>query len=472
MSEQIWDVIVVGAGSAGMPLAICAGLRGANVLVIEGNDHLGGQLHWSSGQLSAAGTRLQATKGIHDTPALHLADALRISRGTVSEAALKPVIDGCADTLQWLLDAGYAVMSEHPITYFAHEPYQIPRTYFGPAAAVGIYDALLPLYRAQTAAGKLTTRLNTMVSALLQDSTGAVSGVHWKSGRETGEAHGRNVVLATGGFARNPKKFLEYTGYPLYSWCSEHSQGRGHDLGLAAGGVLKHGDKYLCTFAGIHNPKRTDQYMVLTNLTPQLRQPWEMYVNLEGRRFMREDDPSVDAREHALLRQSKMSFWAVYDQGIVDAAAKPFFFGLTPAELNPLWNVHASFRSADSLLLLAERCDLNAETLSASAEGLNASVALGKDTAFGREHLPLKLGTRGPYYAVLHHGISVVGWAGLDTDPNCRVLNAKGGAIGNLYAVGEVRGFGLMNGNAFIGGMGLQPALTMGRLLGQKLLRW
>ena len=64
MNETIWDVIVIGAGSAGMPLAICAAERGGRVLVLDGNDHLGGQLHWSSGQLSAAGTRLQAAKGI------------------------------------------------------------------------------------------------------------------------------------------------------------------------------------------------------------------------------------------------------------------------------------------------------------------------------------------------------------------------------------------------------------------------
>jgi succinate dehydrogenase/fumarate reductase flavoprotein subunit len=472
MNQTTWDVIVVGAGSAGMPLAICAAERGGRVLVLEGNDHLGGQLHWSSGQLSAAGTRIQKAKGIHDTPELHLADALRISRGTVDAAAIQPVIDGCADTLHWLLDAGYEVLPEHPIVYYAHEPYQVARTYFGPNAAVGIYDTLLPMYRRQEATGRLTTRLNTLVTGLVRDAAGAVAGVRWQAGAESGEARGRNVVLATGGFARNPEKFLEYTGYPLYSWCSEHSQGRGHDLGLAAGGVLKHGDKYLCTFAGMQNPKRPDQYMVLTNLTPQLRQPWELYVNLEGRRFMREDDPSVDAREHALLKQPRMSFWAVYDQGIVEAATKPFFFGLTPDELAPLWNVHATFRSADSIDLLAERCDMDAGNLDASVEQFNAAVLSRRDPVFGREHMPLKVGSKGPYYAVLHHGISVVGWAGLDTDPECRVLDGAGRAIGNLYAVGEVRGFGLMNGNAFLGGMGLQPALTMGRLLGQKLLRW
>lgn len=472
MSNNQWDVIVVGAGSAGMPLAICAAERGARVLVLDGNDHLGGQLHWSSGQLSAAGTRLQAAKGIHDTPELHLADAVRISRGTVSVPHLKPVIDGCAATLHWLLDAGYAVMPDHPIIYHAHEPYSIPRTYFGPNAAVGIFEALMPMYRRQEAMGRLVTRLGTKVTELLQEGSRGVTGVRWHSSGSSGVETGHNVVLATGGFARNAAKFEKYTGYPLFSWCSEHSQGLGHDLGLAAGGVLKHGDKYLCTFAGIHNPKRPDQCMVLTHMTPQLRQPWELFVNLEGRRFMREDEPSVDRREHILQEQTQMSFWAIYDQGVVETADRPFFFGLTADELRPLWNTHASFRSADTLTGLAERCALHPAALESAVTQYNTAVAAGRDDTFGRRHLPAAVGRKAPFYAVLHHGISVVGWAGLDTDPECRVLDRKGQPVQNLFAVGEVRGFGLMNGNAFVGGMGLQPALTMGRLLGQKLLQW
>jgi fumarate reductase flavoprotein subunit len=57
-------------------------------------------------------------------------------------------------------------------------------------------------------------------------------------------------------------------------------------------------------------------------------------------------------------------------------------------------------------------------------------------------------------------------------DDQMSVLNGDGKPIPHLYAVGEVQGFGLMNGNAFLGGMGLQPALTLGRLLGQRVLRW
>ena len=58
-----WDVIVAGAGTAGMPVAIYAARRGARVLVIELADRAGGTLHVSGGQMAAAGTRVQADKG-------------------------------------------------------------------------------------------------------------------------------------------------------------------------------------------------------------------------------------------------------------------------------------------------------------------------------------------------------------------------------------------------------------------------
>jgi len=472
VTKTDWDVIVIGAGTAGMPLAIFAAARGARVLVIEHNDHLGGQLHWSSGQLSAAGTRLHAAQGISDSPEQHLADAIRISRGTVDTEAIRVVIDNAADTLHWLLDLGYEVHADHPIVYFAHEPYSVPRTFFGPDKAVGIFRAMLPLYQAEERAGRIQTRLSTDVIGWVADEKGAVAGVRYRDAQGVeGSASARNIVLATGGFARHAERFKAWTGYPLYSWCSEHSQGTGHLLGLEAGGVLKHGDKYLCTFAGIQNPKDPAQYNVLTHLTPQLRQPWELYVNFNGERFMREDDPSVDSREHALQEQPEMSFWAIYDAGIVDAAKTPFFFGLTPAEIEVLWNTHDSFKRAASIAQLAHACQLPEAALTRTLAAYNQAVEHKHDAAFGREHLPHRIDT-GPLYAVLHRGLSVVGWAGLDTDSQLRVLRADGSPIPNLYAVGEVRGFGLMNGNAFIGGMGLQPALTMGRLLGQRMLQW
>jgi fumarate reductase flavoprotein subunit len=468
-----WDVVVAGGGTSGMTLAIFAAQRGAKVLVIERNTQLGGTLHMSSGQLSAAGTRLQQRRAIHDTPQMHFDDAVRISHGAADAKYLRKVIDHSAESLHWLLDNGFEVMPDHPIVYLAHEPYQVPRTYFGPRKALGILDAMRPLYDAQQRAGRIKTVLGAQVTTLIRHDSAGVQGLRYKDqSGATAEATGKNIVLALGGYARHAERFRLWTGgKPLYSWGYTHARGDGHQLGLEVGGVLKHGEKFLCTFAGIRNPKDPSQVNVLTTLTPQLRQPWELYVNLNGRRFMREDHPSVDARERALLTQPEMSFWAIYDQGIVDAAPKPFFFGLEPADLAAAWHEHPSFVRAESLADLAAGCGLDLGVLTKTLHAYNTAVARGQDFEFQREHLPKLVGNP-PYFAVLHHGLSVCGWAGLDTDDELRVVDNAGRPIPNLYAVGELLGFGRANGNAFVGGMGLQPALTMGRLLGQRMLKW
>ena len=78
------DLLVVGAGTAGLPAAIFAARRGMRVLLVEKLDRVGGTLHVAQGQLAAAGTSLQRERGIEDSPDLHFADVMRISRGTAS----------------------------------------------------------------------------------------------------------------------------------------------------------------------------------------------------------------------------------------------------------------------------------------------------------------------------------------------------------------------------------------------------
>ena len=81
MTDQ-WDAIIVGAGTAGLPAAIFAAERSDKVLVLDAAPEIGGTLHLSSGQMSAAGTRLQKEQGIEDSPALHIEDIMRISKNT------------------------------------------------------------------------------------------------------------------------------------------------------------------------------------------------------------------------------------------------------------------------------------------------------------------------------------------------------------------------------------------------------
>ena len=91
-----WDVIVIGAGSAGLPLAIKAAERGAKVLQLEADYRIGGTLHWSSGQISAAGTKLQRSVGIDDSPDEHFRDAQRIAKDSIDPVVLRTFVDHAA----------------------------------------------------------------------------------------------------------------------------------------------------------------------------------------------------------------------------------------------------------------------------------------------------------------------------------------------------------------------------------------
>ena len=87
------DLAVVGAGTAGLAAALAAAEAGASVLLLEAARDIGGTLHLSHGQLSAAGTRLQAARGIADSPDAHFDDVMRQQFGMVPDEPNVAVID-------------------------------------------------------------------------------------------------------------------------------------------------------------------------------------------------------------------------------------------------------------------------------------------------------------------------------------------------------------------------------------------
>src|SRR4051794_40766172 len=85
MGREAVNLVVVGAGAAGLACALHACRAGARVLLVEKDSRIGGTLHLSGGHLAAGGTARQAERGIEDSPAAHRQDVQRISRGTARE---------------------------------------------------------------------------------------------------------------------------------------------------------------------------------------------------------------------------------------------------------------------------------------------------------------------------------------------------------------------------------------------------
>ncbi len=471
--QRRYDLVIIGAGTAGIPAAIFAAARGASVLVLDAAATIGGTLWLSSAQISAAGTRVQRQQGIVDTPDLFFQDLMRISRGTIDQSIARLAVDNAATTVDWLMDNGYELLPGYPVKGIAHEPYSVPRYYWSALRGIGILNAMRPQFMQGVEAGKIDLLLEHRAVALSTDRSGAVVAVVAEdSGGKRSEWRSRNVLLASGGYASNATMFEKYSGFPKYLGGSyPFALGQGHLLAESVGGYMRYAEKYLTNF-GVLLATSTipSTRLASTIFDPQVRQPWEIYVNSNGQRFVREDVPSVDAREHAFHYQPHLRHWVVFDQTVLDNAP-PILDGWTREDMVTAFKgPDTNFFRGETLSVLAEATGLPDSTLAATVEAYNYGVETGNDF-FGRKHLPTKL-QKPPYYAIRHQGTSITSTAGIAVNDKLQVLHHDDKAVPNLYAAGEILGAGATQGQSFCGGMMVTPALTFGRLLGERLIRF
>jgi glycine/D-amino acid oxidase-like deaminating enzyme len=453
-----WDLIVVGAGTAGIPCACEAADRGARVLLLEAADDIGGALHVSGGHLSAGGTDRQRERGISDDPDRHFQDVLRVAGLSPALPRLeltRRVCEAAPATLAWLEGLGVEWAPETPRIVYGHEPYLTPRTVYGPAEGRTILAAL----RRLLAASDVELRLGARVTEVLPGSGVVVAGELLEAG---------DVVLATGGFAAAPALFAEIEQRPLVSAAWPTSTGDGLLLAREAGAAWAGQGTYLPTFGGLPAPDGSDR--AVWHDRPLLtveRPPWEIYVSRAGRRWVAEDEPSIDAKERALMALPDLTFWTVFDARGV-RSSHPIVVGWEPGELERQAGTRAGVSVADTLEELAGVTGIDPAGLRATVTRYNAAVSNGLDPDFGRRHLPAPL-TEPPFYALENHGITIVTFTGVDVTDDLAVRRPDGSAIGGLWAVGEVLGAGAFNGNAFCSGMLITPALVLGRELGARL---
>lgn len=466
-----WDLIVIGGGTAGLTAAIFAAERSRRVLLLDHAEVLGGTLWVANGQLSAAGTRLQREKGIDDDPQAHFDDVMRLSRGTANAGLVRLAVWNAAGTFDWLMDQGFDVDPACPVEGVGHEPYSRARYYWGREGGASLRAVLIPLAEKAVGEGRLTLRLGHQVRALLTSSEGAVTGVEAdeKDGARH-RLHARNILLATGGYTASPDASREIAGQPLYTNLPyPYAQGAGHRLGLSAGGYLRGRENYFVNFGFLLDGEGPRPGMVgRLNTYPQRRQPWEIYVNARGDRFVREDMESVDARENALLEQPDQRYWVVFDQDILEQAP-PFIASFSSQDIAAMFEEERPFfHRADTLDELAEQAGVDADGLSRAVRGYNYGVHSGNDF-LGRTHLPRPIG-RAPFYALRVQGAAVSSAVGLAVNDGLQVIREDGSSIDGLWAAGEVIGASQTMGRAVCGGMMATPALTFGRLLGQSLI--
>lgn len=466
-----FDLIVIGGGNAGMPAAIFAAQRGARVLILEAADRLGGTLLFSGGKMSAAGTQLQKSKGIDDSPDLHFENVMEMSEGTANPELLRVFVDAAAPAFDWLMEQGFNVEEGTPVARgTVHERQNRARYVWSPDRGLGILRVLDAAIAPLIAQGQIAVELNTSVEALDFDDDGAVVAVSARHQDGMPRSYsGSQVLLASGGYASNSEMFEALEGVPDYSDVSNpHSQGIGITLGLAAGGFLRGGENHLPTFGSILAEDRIpSRGLAGIHHYPPDRQPWEIWVNRDGKRFLREDIVSIHKKEVALAEQPEERFWVVFDEAMLNSAP-PVVQRWSRDELKDAFSLEFAFVQADSLEALADRAGISVEPFLATVDHFNRGQAAGKD-ALGRKHMPLPIRDK-PFYAIRVQSSQLIGFAGLAVDDRLRVLRENGTSVPNLYAAGEVLGAGQLMGKCYFGGMMVTPALALGRLLGKETI--
>lgn len=474
-ASQHWDMIVVGAGTAGIPAALFGAQSGAKVLLLEKAAQIGGTLWFSGGHMSAAGTRRQAALGIDDTAERHLEDILRISRGTADARLVRRAVTQAGPTLDWLDAAGFDFGDGFPIDSGGHEPYSRRRIWAGRQRGYSVLQLLERELARSPVKPVLVTRFD--VQGLLIGAGGEVAGVRGMNESGTPQEYrASRVVLASGGYMANPGMFEELNGRPQYraaGW--PVNTGIGVTLALTAGGYTRGSQNYLCDFgsipAGLELP--SPEYARSIH-HPQWRMPWEIYVNRHGQRFIREDDDSIDTRERALSEQDDHRYWVIFDGPTLDSA--PTLVRSAPPgevrdwtrdELRAAFDEAPAFVRADTIEELAARSGIDPAGLASTIRQFNDAVRSGNDP-WGRKHMPRPVATP-PFHAIRHQGGTLISVAGVAVDDSLRVVRRDGSPVPGLYAVGELLGNGSLSGRAFCGGMMVTPALSLGRWLGMSL---
>jgi len=450
------DVLIAGAGGAGLQAAIEAASAGASAIVFEKQMRI-----WESSTAIAVGrvsfpcTDLQARHGISDSNEQMARDILETGRHKNDPVQVQAYIDHALDTYRQLCQLGI-VWSP---TVSAMAGMSVPRGHL-----TDMIDLVRTLRRAAEGRG-VQVVFQTPVTGLLTDDAGTVEGatVRERGGRTSRIRARKGVVLATGGFARDPERLRRIE--PRFDRVLATS-GPGHTGDALRMAEVLGADtldiEYVQPSFELHASGGTSDDILI------LYYQGGIIVNARGERFVNESVSYKDIAR-ACLDQPGMMGFQVFDQAIYDkaVAAQAAAGQSSPMTLDA--NKIRLLVKGRTLRELAANMAVPAAALLRTVERYNRFVDAGRDEEFGRRVLagsfgkPVRL-DKAPFYAYATIGHLLATYGGIAVDARMRVLR-KGQPIPGLYAAGESTGG--FHGASYHSGTGIGKALIFGRIAGR-----
>jgi succinate dehydrogenase/fumarate reductase flavoprotein subunit len=340
-AEPTWDleadVVVIGAGAAGVPAAIAAREAGASVIVVEAEDHIGGHAILTSGNIAlGGGTAAQAAHGIVDSPDLLFRDLTDWSIVQANGAAdyryndraiVRAFADNSARTYEWLLAHGVTFIDQPPCVTgqisAGNSAPRVMRSALGPWPTAQTGRPVDPELRATTPSGAGLMRplelaanragvrflLGHKMTALHRTPGGRVSGIAAETaGRAVQLRAHRAVIVATGGSTGNvnfrrmfdPRLTEEYCGLAGMPWSDQNASGElaAMAIGASLWGLANQTGEFGANFSkaeliGCQYNYRFTQWMPESPVFAKARasglfvRDWHdtILVNMLGRRF-------------------------------------------------------------------------------------------------------------------------------------------------------------------------------------------
>ena len=482
------DVVVVGAGGAGMTAAITAAAEGKSVVILESQSMVGGNSVRATGGMNAGKTVYQdenefgesagvektlktaAEKyadnetitalaktvseqwaayqanptGYFDSVELMELDTMIGGKGINDPELVETLCANSADAIDWLDEHGITL---HNVSSFGgasvkriHRPVNAE----GKTVSVGSY--MIPLLQENCEKAGVKMMLDTTATEILTDANGAAVGVKATGASgETVTVNAKAVILASGGFGANLDMVVKYKP-ELKGFMTTNApgiQGQGIEMAQAIGAATVDMDQIQ-----IHPTVEANTAALITE---GLRGDGAILINEEGQRFI-DEVGTRDVVSAAEIAQTGSYSWLVVDQAMVDASS------VIQGYIKKGYTVTGATYEE-----LGKAMGVDAAAFAETMEKWNGCVEAKNDPDFGRTSFANPLNTA-PYYAVkvtagVHHTMG-----GLKINANTEVLNEKGEVIPGLFAAGEVTG-GVHGANR-LGGNAVADFTVFGRIAG------
>lgn len=489
--EETVDVVVVGAGGAGMTAAITATDAGKKVIVVESQPIAGGNSVRSTGGMNAAKTPYQdknefkeaagvektlataaekfadnatitalaATvkeqwdayqanpQGYFDSVELMELDTLIGGKGKNNPELVKALAENSAAAIEWLASIGADVKNVGAFGGASVKRIHRPVNADGKVTAVGAY--IVPILEKNLQDRNVQFLFDTTANEIIMKDGKAVGiKATGKDGNKV-TINAKSVVIATGGFGANAEMVEKYKpelkGFATTN--AEGAQGQGIDMATAVGAATVDMDQ-IQIHPTVHIEEDGNAHLI----TEGLRGDGAILVNAEGKRFY--DEVSTrDKVSAAIIAQPEKSAWLVVDQSMVDKSA------VIAGYIKSGYTVTGATYEE-----LAKAMGVDETTFVSTMNTWNQAVEAKSDAEFNRTSFANPL-TTAPYYAIkitpaVHHTMG-----GIVINPKAEVLNEKGEAIPGLFAAGEVTG-GVHGANR-LGGNAVADFTVFGRIAGQ-----